>query len=683
MTTFLRLLEDDAKATSLTLQKARSSPLRYDVELSDLRRLPGSPFAYWLSSQLRERLAEADEPLLDARIGAGTLADFRFLRLWWEVPTSQVGWRSFAKGGSFSRFYLDLEYMIHWFDDGKELRESVARKVGSASRKIQSVSHYFRPGLFWSRRSQKGLSVRALPGGSIFGDAGPAAFVEDDDVHSLAAFLAVTNSSIFLYLVGLYEGFGAYQVGVLQETAIPPSAARHKGLSERAISSFRLARRLDTANETSHAFVLPALLQVKGRSVAERIEAWTAHVADVWGRAEALRGEIDELCFNLYGISEMDRGAITSRFGAFEPSQDTDDSIGDVAPEEKFGDHAALGEGLMSWAAGVAFGRFDVRLATGERKQRSDAGPFEPLPPCSEAMLCGDPAVSSIEIPTGYPLVTSPVLVEDRGHELDIVNRVRGVFDVVFGSSADRWWEEIGELLPAGNGDAESWLASHLVGYHWETTKRKSRKAPILWPLGTKTGSYLVWLYAHRVTDDSLFQVLNEFVDPKLSVEQRRLADLSQEAGPNPTASQRKAINALETIVGELRELRDELEAVAPLWAPDLNDGIVIVLAPLWRLFAHHKPLSRELKKHWDKLTAGDFDWAHLAMHLWPERVIPKCAEDRSLAMAHGLNDLFWVQDFEKTDKWHPRATPIIPIDQLIAERQKPAIKAALQQAAP
>ena len=54
--------------------------------------------------------------------------------------------------------------------------------------------------------------------------------------------------------------------------------------------------------------------------------------------------------------------------------------------------------------------------------------------------------------------------------------------------------------------------------------------------------------------------------------------------------------------MGELRELRDKLEAVTPLWAPDLNDGIVIVLAPLWRLFAHHRPLVARAKEgDWDK----------------------------------------------------------------------------------
>ena len=296
-------------------------------------------------------------------------------------------------------------------------------------------------------------------------------------------------------------------------------------------------------------------------------------------------------------------------------------------------------------------------------------------------MLTGEDGLPVGEPPVGYPVSVSPVLVDDRGHELDIIGRVRAVFDVVFGADADSWWADTGEALGARRGEISSWLRKGFFGHHLKSHSKSRRKAPILWPIGTASGSHVVWLYAHRVTADSLFQVLNDIVDPKLRAEQRHLTELTQEAGPDPSAGQREALDAQETLVGELRELRDELEAVTPLWAPDLNDGIVIVLAPLWRLFAHHRPWSRELKKHWDKLTAGDYDWAQLAMHLWPERVIPKCAEDRSLAIAHGLEDVLWAQDPDNTDKWHPRPTPTAPIEHLIAERHNPATKAALQQA--
>ena len=69
------------------------------------------------------------------------------------------------------------------------------------------------------------------------------------------------------------------------------------------------------------------------------------------------------------------------------------------------------------------------------------------------------------------------------------------------------------------------------------------------------------------------------------------------------------------------------------------------------------RPLGRALR--------GKYDWAHLAMHLWPERVVPKCATDRSLAIAHGLEDVFWVEGAD--GKWAARKTPTRSIEELVA----------------
>lgn len=73
------------------------------------------------------------------------------------------------------------------------------------------------------------------------------------------------------------------------------------------------------------------------------------------------------------------------------------------------------------------------------------------------------------------------------------------------------------------------------------------------------------------------------------------------------------------------------------------------------RLVPQHKAWQKECKECWDSLVAGQYDWAHLAIHLWPERVVPKCREDRSLAIAHELEDLLWVED---SGKWRALGEP-------------------------
>ena len=71
-------------------------------------------------------------------------------------------------------------------------------------------------------------------------------------------------------------------------------------------------------------------------------------------------------------------------------------------------------------------------------------------------------------------------------------------------------------------------------------------------------------------------------------------------------------------------------------YRPHPDDGVQISAAPLWALF-RHKPWQKILKDTWSKLEKGQYDWAHLAMHTWPERVTKKCESDKSLAIAHGV----------------------------------------------
>jgi hypothetical protein len=186
---------------------------------------------------------------------------------------------------------------------------------------------------------------------------------------------------------------------------------------------------------------------------------------------------------------------------------------------------------------------------------------------------------------------------------------------------------------------------------------RSQRAAPIVWQLGVPSGRYSIWLYLYGVNKDTLFRVQNDFVTPKLAYEQRALETMRSEAGPNPGAKARLELAAQEAFVDELRAFLEEVKQVAPLWNPDLDDGVIINFAPLWRLVPQHRAWQREVKATWDALCAETYNWSHLAMHLWPQRVVPKCTTDRSLAIAHELEDVFWVQNL--TGVWQKR----MPID--------------------
>lgn len=697
-TIFLRMLGADDKGLALreAITALRTRPTNASAFVIDptcFSQIPGSPFAYWASERLRGTFVQNPAFGSNGResvVGLKTSDDSRFVRLKWEVPNAQVAaraWRYFAKGGAFSPYYRDQVLVARWKDEGAELWAYYDKHRLRTGGMVKNPSYYFRPGLTWTPRTQKGFAFTALPSACIFGNKGPAAFAADDSPPSLLALMAIGNSKPFALLLSLQMAFGSFEVGVVLNTPIPVLRGEEQDrLASLALRAWAIRRHLDTRIETSHAFTFPALLHVAGSDLGARATSWSEQVRTVQAELAAIQARIDELSFKLYGIGEVDRGS-TERFDPVaaetEPTEEgdaSDEETGeDVDEDGSPADLATLAAELVSWGVGVAFGRFDVRLSTGARPLPAEPDPFDPLPACSPGMLKGDDGLPLVRPPSDYPLTfpESGVLIDDPGHALDLTGALRVVFDVVFGENADRWWNDAAALLDPKGHDLRVWLAGSFFEHHLKRHSKSRRKAPILWQLGTPSGRYSVWLYTHSLTRDSFFQLQNEVVGPKLAHEERQLAILMQDAGASPSSPERKEIAAQEAVVEEMRAMLDEVKRVAPLWSHSLDDGVVLTMAPLWRLVAQHRPWQKELKGKWDELAAGKYDWAHIAMHLWPERVIPRCATDRSLAIAHGVEDEFWLEGVD--GKWRARTTPVRPIDELVRERSSPAVKAALK----
>ncbi len=110
--------------------------------------------------------------------------------------------------------------------------------------------------------------------------------------------------------------------------------------------------------------------------------------------------------------------------------------------------------------------------------------------------------------------------------------------------------------------------------------------------------------------------------------------------GANRTRREESDLEILVGLEHELADLRDSLLEIAPNYRPNQDDGVQVTAAPLWKLF-RHRAWQKGLKDTWAKLEKGDYDWAHLAMSYWPERVREKCITDKSLAIAHNLEHLY------------------------------------------
>jgi len=238
--------------------------------------------------------------------------------------------------------------------------------------------------------------------------------------------------------------------------------------------------------------------------------------------------------------------------------------------------------------------------------------------------------------PTIYPLKVALSGIVDGDN---IALQMEEVFRVIWEDNSQLCLAEACQILGIEKLDLYINQTKLFFSEHINRYSKGRRQAPIYWPLQTPSGYYTLWVYYHRLNEQTLYTCVNDFAQPRLEQVEKDLNTLRTKSARS--RQEEKELEKLSDISSELRDFRDELLRIAKFWKPNLNDGVQVTAAPLWKLF-QHKAWQKKLKETWEKLEKGDYDWAHLACSIWPERVLRKCRQDRSLAIAHDVECTFW-----------------------------------------
>jgi hypothetical protein len=677
---FINCLCDDDKSKA-ALDSIRSLNASH-VKITRFAMIPSSPFAYWAPFSLVclfDKYRPMGEYGFRVRQGLGSSDNFRFPRSWWEVPAAETGldtrWASYAKGGGYQPYWGDQDLCVLWKGNGREMKEKSSILYGTWSKQITNVEYYGRPGLTYASRLSD-FSPRILPAGSAFDTKGSSIFddASPDNPELLLRLLAVAQSTSFRALLSMCvprvgQIACSYPEALVEKIPIPPL----ERISSRSIQAvLELARAAAVAErevEETHAFLRPVLKT----SLAETAHAMRLRTNELREIYQAGVSQIDDDVKEAYEIPSS--ALLDSVAGAISPH-----TFALGSDFEGFADNIA--SYILSWILGCTLGRWDIQKIQLEPAPESLSDTFYPLPICPLGQLQNEQGLPAgqEDVPSSYP-VSIPwdgILVDDPNHQLDIKLRVREVIEVIWsgqeGASAQAIDQEACEILgvkslrdyfrkPAG------FFAEHLKRY-----SKSRRQAPIYWQLSAGNGNYSAWLYYHRFTQDTLYRVLRDFVEPRIQEAEREQFEFESQGGLSGDAA--GLLHEVQALLQDLRLFKSELELVAPLWNPNLNDGVIINHAILWRI-TPYTPWQKKCKECWDKLVKGDYDWAHLAFHLWPERVIPKCVTDRSLAIAHGLEERLWQETNKGT--WLQRQVSEAELQALIAEHTKPAVQNALE----
>ncbi len=579
----------------------------------------------------------------------------RHYRLFWELPPSSPishdgEWAFAFKGGDYSPGYLSDSYVAL-------VGPKYSLVPAKSSNVLRNRDFHFQAGVGYGKR---GLYVDAQPlrASSFFTHEGMA-FVSDSESERLFL-LALINSDFFNFGINKYCGQHK-QSGYVNLFPVCNYEKRNDTQLGQTMREFlKLKLKWSSTDETDYLFTAPAFVAFSQQTeLPERLsEVERLHDSDLT-RLEQLWDDMNAGIYRAYSIHCDDQATITS-YCTDRPKLEMRNwpSTG----KSPVALRSTILKETLSYLLGLAFRRFHPRDITAVNCRDALQDPFAPLP---SNRPCIAPLPSEARI-----------IVDDPGHPNDMATELKGHVNAVLSEDSDAF-----EALFCAEVGCDS-IRSHFANpsgffdFHLQQHSRGTRKAPIYWWLSTPSRGYSVWLSYHSLTRDTIFSLVNDYVAPKLRHEEAKYTNLAGEAATDPSKKQRIGLEKQEGFLEELRAFSAELSRVAPLWRPALDDGVNINFALLHRVVTH-PTWQKECKKNWDKLLAGDYDWSHLAMHLWPERVVSKCATDHSLALAHGLEDIFWTQDSK--GKSHRQEVELAVIDQIIKERTSLSVKAALR----
>lgn len=235
----------------------------YEATASNFSKIPGSPVAYWASEKARSAYLSAKcmDEVAKPRHGLATSDNDRFLKLWYEININKGSlydrcqlekkWFPMSKGGSYRKWYGNLEWIINYENDGKEIKEYAISIYKCSTRTIQNTQFYFEEGLTWSALTSGEFSVRWQEKGALFGSGGYCAFTNDDIRFFI---LALLNSKITKSFIQFVSPTINYEVGHIKTIPVLEKTVYDNEIDAISKENVMLSRQDWDSYETSWDF---------------------------------------------------------------------------------------------------------------------------------------------------------------------------------------------------------------------------------------------------------------------------------------------------------------------------------------------------------------------------------------------------------------------------------------------
>ena len=573
-TSYIDLVREDPDT-----REERVSGLHCDdyrtIEVTTFANLPRIPFAFHVPDavlKLWRQPGRLDPSVATVRTGNNTFDNFRFIRCRWELPYEEedTGWTSYQKGGEYKPYLEPSHLLLDWRHGGSAMKEHARQRVGGTAQVEQSSTFWRKPGLTAPRVSSVGFGARLLPAGEIFsGDAISFFPAQGVDFRIL---LAVLNSTAFAEIVRVFGRSRKTENGALKAMPVDQSflaALDEQGAARLVERIVALFYRHDARDETSAYFVSPLAYGGPTSGAQARSE-----LNDATEALSSLQMDLDRVVGRVFGVQAAD---------VVDPDVSRRPTLAPSALRHHSAPAKTWAFDMVSWAVGIAFGRWSANSPDLLIPSVNDLlGPLPTAPPAFDGRNTTDLIPGE-----GSGSLAKLVLVTLEHVDAGMPDAVRKAMKV---------------------DSLEEWIARKFFSEHVRRYSRSRRYAPIYWQLSVPSRAWTLWVYVHAMTRDTLFGIARAADSKRRECEERiRFTRASEgELG----RQDREKIERVESLATELGAFAAHAHRVAASgWVPDLNDGIVLVAAPLAPLFQDRHWLGK-LNRELEALKEGSYPWA-------------------------------------------------------------------------
>ena len=520
--------------------------------------IPGNPIAYWITDSILDAFHGTKvSDMGSAKSGMTTTDNNRFLRLWEEVDYTNIGfsytsieetedkrykWYPFAKGGDYRKWFGNYDFVVNWFDNGKEIRKAAE---GASGGRLVNIDMAFKECFTWSKISSGDIAFRVKPSGIFFSDAAPGVFC---DIKNNLFLLGVLNSSYTQYILNILNPTINYVPGAIANIPIQISDNNRCLINDLVLKNIEISKADWDSFETSFNYVKNPLITDE-LLIENAFKKWTLITEQ---RFNTLKK--NEICINRIVASE------------FSPnSQLTVDIEDKYISVRKANLHREICN-LVSYAVGCLFGRYSIDVegiayAGGEW----DKNKYKQFQPNADNVIP----------------ITDEEFLED-----DIVSRFCTWLKIVYGEQTlEENLDFIAKAL-GNKGDSSREIIRNyfLNGFfkdHCQTySVTGSGKRPIYWLFDSgKQNGFKALIYLHRYNADTIGNIRIDYLHRMQRIyesEINRMQDMIDHSNSSREVAQ--ATKRREKLTKQLKECREYDEKLAHLALSrielDLDDGV-------------------------------------------------------------------------------------------------------------